>query len=172
MVLCWLMQSEWGVMVWWLPHAFSTPYSLHQFVALQFILVRAPPTLRCLKNWVLWLQASCAVTYLDTVIIHSDTWVEHVQWAAVILECLDPQISQRCVWLYEGRYGIWNTTWEVGRCIHRWTKLQQLHPARAPRPKRRLGSSWGKLETPATAYQLLDWPHLEGCTRSGPVDAG
>lgn len=108
------------------------------------------------QNWVLWLQAACAVTYLDTVIIHSDTWVEHVRWAAVILECLDPQLSQRSVWLYEGRYGIWNTTWEVGRCIHRWTKLQQLHPAHAPRPKRRLGSSWGKLVTPATAYQLLD----------------
>lgn len=37
---------------------------------------------------VLCPNAAYVATYLDDVIIHSDTWVEHVQWVAAVLESL------------------------------------------------------------------------------------
>ncbi len=41
------------------------------------------------------------------------------------------------------RYGIWASTWVMGRCVPKLTRRLQLRPAQVPRPKRRWDSSWG-----------------------------
>lgn len=61
---------------------FCTPYNLHQFVTLP------PATFQYLTERVLRPHAAYADTYLDNVINHSDTWAEHVQRVAVVLESL------------------------------------------------------------------------------------
>lgn len=68
--------------------AFSTPYGLYQFITLPFGLFRAPATFQRLMDRVLRQHAASAAAYLDDVIIHSDTWAEHVQRVAAVLESL------------------------------------------------------------------------------------
>ena len=68
--------------------AFPTPYGLYQFVTLPFGLFGAPATFQRLMDRVLRPHAAFAAAYLDDVIIHSDTWAEHVQRVAAVLESL------------------------------------------------------------------------------------
>ena len=68
--------------------AFSTPYGLDQFVTLPFGLFWAPATFQRLMDRVLRPHATYAAAYLDDVIIHSDTWAEHVRQMAAVLESL------------------------------------------------------------------------------------
>ncbi|XP_026003826.1 uncharacterized protein LOC113009615 [Astatotilapia calliptera] len=68
--------------------AFSTPYGLYQFVTLPFGLFGAPATFQRLMDRVLRPHAAYAAAYLDDVIIHSDTWAEHVLRVAAVLESL------------------------------------------------------------------------------------
>lgn len=58
--------------------SFSILYGLYQFVTLLFSLFGAPATFQCLMDRVLHLHTAYAAIYLDDVIIHSDTWAEHV----------------------------------------------------------------------------------------------
>lgn len=59
--------------------AFSTLYGLYQFDTLPFALLRGPATFQRLMDRVLCPQATYAAPYLDDVIIHSDTWAEHMK---------------------------------------------------------------------------------------------
>ena len=68
--------------------AFSTPYGLYQFVTLPFGLFGAPATFQRLMDRVLHQHAAYAAAYLDDVIIHSDTWAEHVRQVAAVLGSL------------------------------------------------------------------------------------
>lgn len=42
----------------------------------------------------------------------------------------------RSVWLDGGRYSIYDTSCEAGRCGHRWSKWRPSHRARVPRQKK------------------------------------
>ena len=68
--------------------AFSTPYGLYQYVTLPFRLFGAPTTFQRLMNRVWRPHAAYSATYLDDVIIHSNSWAEHVQQVAAVLESL------------------------------------------------------------------------------------
>ena len=68
--------------------AFSTLYGLYQFVTLPFGLFGAPATFQRLMDRVLRPHAAYAAAYLDDVIIHSDSWAEHVRQVAAVLESL------------------------------------------------------------------------------------
>ena len=68
--------------------AFSTPYGLYQFVTLPFGLFGAPATFQRLMDRVLRPHAAYAAAYLDDMIIHSDSWAEHVRQVAAVLESL------------------------------------------------------------------------------------
>ena len=68
--------------------AFSTPYGLYQFVTLPFGLFGAPATFQRLMDRVLRPHAAYAAAYIDDVVIHSDSWAEHVRRVAAVLESL------------------------------------------------------------------------------------
>lgn len=68
--------------------AFSTFVCFLPVRYTSFWLVWAPATYQLLMDWVLRLHAAYAAAYLDDVIIYSDTWAEHVQWVAMVLESL------------------------------------------------------------------------------------
>ena len=68
--------------------AFSTPNGLYQFVTLPFGLFGAPATFQRHMDRVLRPHAAYVAVYLDDVIIHSDTWAEHVQQVAAVLGSL------------------------------------------------------------------------------------
>ena len=68
--------------------AFSTPYGLYQFKTMPFGLFGAPATFQRLMDRVLRPHAEYAAAYLDDVIIHSDTWPQHLRRVAAVLESL------------------------------------------------------------------------------------
>ncbi|KAK5854605.1 hypothetical protein PBY51_004785 [Eleginops maclovinus] len=68
--------------------AFSTPYGLYQFVTLPFGLFGAPATFQRLMDRVLRPHSAYAAAYLDDVIIHSETWGQHMQQVGAVLESL------------------------------------------------------------------------------------
>ncbi|KAG7485602.1 hypothetical protein JOB18_014053 [Solea senegalensis] len=68
--------------------AFSTPYGLYQFVTLPFGLFGAPATFQRLMDRVLRPHSAYAAAYLDDVIIHSETWEQHMQQVGAVLESL------------------------------------------------------------------------------------
>ncbi len=55
----------------------------------------------------------------------------------------DSRQTRGSVQLGGWRYGIWASTWVMGRCVPKLTRRLQLRPARVPRPKRRWDSSRG-----------------------------
>lgn len=68
-------------------------------------------------------HSAYAATYLDDIIIHSATGAEHVQRVDSVLESLRKVgLSRRSVWLDGGRYSIWGTSCQVGRCALRQGK--------------------------------------------------
>nr|XP_010769589.1 PREDICTED: uncharacterized protein LOC104945589 [Notothenia coriiceps] len=68
--------------------AFSTPYGLYQFITLPFGLFGAPATFQRLMDRVLRPHSAYAAAYLDDVIIHSETWEQHMQQVGAVLESL------------------------------------------------------------------------------------
>ena len=68
--------------------AFSAPDGLYQFHTLPFGLFGAPATFQCLMDRVLSPHAAFAVAYLDDVIIHSNSWAQHVRHVGAVLESL------------------------------------------------------------------------------------
>ena len=68
--------------------AFSAPDGLYQFRNLPFGLFGAPATFQCLMDRVLHLHAAFAAAYLDDVIIHSNSWAQHVRHVGTVLESL------------------------------------------------------------------------------------
>ena len=68
--------------------AFSTPYGLYQFRTLPFGLFGAPATFQRLMDRVLRPHAAYAAAYLDDVIIHSNSWAEHMQQVGAVLSSL------------------------------------------------------------------------------------
>ena len=92
---------------------FSTLYGLYQFNTLPFVF-GAPATFQRLMDQVLRPHAEYAAAYLDDVIIHSDTWQQHIQRVVASVRVTEggrgswpTQIGVR---LDGGRYSIWGTT--------------------------------------------------------------
>ena len=59
--------------------AFITPFGKYEFTTMPFGLMGAPSTFQRLMDKVLEDVHQFAAAYLDDVIIHSDTWEQHVQ---------------------------------------------------------------------------------------------
>ena len=68
--------------------SFSAPDGLYQFWTLPFGLFGAPATFQHLMDRVLRPYAAFAAAYVDDVIIHSDSWAQHLRHVAVVLESL------------------------------------------------------------------------------------
>ena len=68
--------------------AFSAPDGLYQFRTLPFGLFGAPAMFQRLMDRVLRPHAAFAAAYLDDVIIHSDSWAQHLRHVAAVLESL------------------------------------------------------------------------------------
>ena len=68
--------------------AFSAPDGLYQFRTLLFGLFGAPATFQCLMDRVLRPHAAFAAAYLDDVIIHSNSWAQHMRHVGAVLESL------------------------------------------------------------------------------------
>jgi len=68
--------------------SFSTPYGLYQIRTLPFGLFGAPATFQRLMDRVLRPHTAYAAAYLDDVIIHSDSWAEHVRQVGAVLGSL------------------------------------------------------------------------------------
>ena len=67
--------------------AFSILYGLYQFVALPLGLFRAQATFQRLMDRALWSHSAYAASYLDNIIIHSETW-DQQQHVGAVLESL------------------------------------------------------------------------------------
>lgn len=67
--------------------AFVTPSGLFSYTFMGFGLHNAPATYQRLMNRVVNGLAGCAV-YLDDVILHSDTWEEHMARIRALFDCL------------------------------------------------------------------------------------
>ncbi len=119
--------------------AFTTPFGLHQFVTLPFDLFGAPATFQRLMDKVLRPQSAYAAAYLDDIIIHSNDWQRHMEHLRTVLRALRvaglTANPRKCAIVW--RYGIWASTWVMGRCVPKLTRQLQLGPAQVPRPKRR-----------------------------------
>ena len=68
--------------------AFSAPDGLYQFRTLPFGLFGAPATFQRLMDRVLRPHAAFAAAYLDDVIIHSNSWAQHMRHVGAVLESL------------------------------------------------------------------------------------
>ena len=68
--------------------AFITPFRLYQFTRMPFGFSGAPGTFQRLMDRVLRGHEEYAAAYLDDVIIHSETWEDHVQHVTSVLEGL------------------------------------------------------------------------------------
>ena len=66
--------------------AFVTPYGLFQFKVMPFGLQGAPATLQRLMDRVITGLSDFSATYLDDVIIFSQTWEEHLKHVRATLE--------------------------------------------------------------------------------------
>ena len=66
--------------------AFSAPDGLYQFRTFLFGLFGAPATFQRLMDRVLRPHAAFAAAYLDDVIIHSNSWAQHMRHVGAVLE--------------------------------------------------------------------------------------
>ncbi len=119
--------------------AFTLPFGLHQFVTLPFGLFGAPATFQRLMDKVLRSHSVYAAAYLDDIIIHSNDWQRHMEHVRTVLRALMvaglTANPRKCAIVW--RYGIWASTWVMGRCVPKLTRQLQLRPDQVPRPKRR-----------------------------------
>ncbi len=106
----------------------------------QFGLFGAPATFQRLMDKVLRPHSAYAAAYLDDIIIHSNDWQRHMEHLHAVLRSLRVAgltATRGSVQLGGWRYGIWASTWVMGRCVPKLTRRLQLRPAQVPRPKRR-----------------------------------
>ena len=68
--------------------AFITPFGKYEFTTMPFGLMGAPSTFQRLMDKVLEDVHQFAAAYLDDVIIHSDTWEQHVQHLTYVFQNL------------------------------------------------------------------------------------
>lgn len=94
-------------------------------------------------DWVLPPHAAYAAAYLNDVIIHSDTWAEHMQLVAAVLESLSQagfrtNLKKCAVGLKEVQY----LGYHLGGAQVPADQKQPSHPAWIPRPKERSWDVW------------------------------
>ena len=68
--------------------AFVTPFGLYQFTRMPFGLSGAPGTFQRLMDKVLRGHHEYAAAYLDDIIIHSESWEDHIKHITVVLNSL------------------------------------------------------------------------------------
>ena len=68
--------------------AFTTPFGLYEFNVMPFGLHTAPATFQRLMNWVLKKCRGFAQSYIDDVVVYSNSWEEHLQHLREVLCCL------------------------------------------------------------------------------------
>ena len=68
--------------------AFSTPYGLFEFMVMPFGLHNAPATFRRMMNEVLRDCSAFSRSYIDDVVVFSQTWEEHLVHLRAVLTCL------------------------------------------------------------------------------------
>ena len=68
--------------------AFATPFGLFQFNVMPFGLQGAPATFQRLMDRVTRGMEEFAAAYLDDLVIHCDTWEEHLSHVRLVLQCL------------------------------------------------------------------------------------
>ena len=68
--------------------AFTTPFGLFQFKVMPFGLQGAPATFQRMMDRLLWDVPEFAAAYLDDLVIHSNTWKDHLQHIQLIFQKL------------------------------------------------------------------------------------
>ena len=69
--------------------AFSTPWSLYEWVRIPYGLTNAPPCFQRFMNDCLYnLRDKICVAYLDDILIYGKTWKEHEENLKTVLRCL------------------------------------------------------------------------------------
>ena len=68
--------------------AFVTPYGKYEFISMLFGLISAPSTFQRLMDEVLSGLHEFAVAYLDDILIHSQTWEQHLEHLNMVFEKL------------------------------------------------------------------------------------
>ena len=68
--------------------AFCTPWGNYQFTVMPFGLRNAPATFQCMMDQVLDGMLEFAGTYIDDIIIYSQSWEDHMTHVALVLEQL------------------------------------------------------------------------------------
>ncbi len=115
--------------------AFTMPFGLHQFIMLPFGLFGAPTTFQRLKDKILRLHSAYTAANLD-IIIYSNDWQQHMEHLRAILRSLRVMRTRGSVQLGGWRYGIWVSTWNMGRCIPKLIRQRRLRPAQVPKAKK------------------------------------
>ena len=156
--------------------AFSTPDGLYQFQTLPFGLFVATATFQRLMDRVLRPHAAFAAAYLDDVIIHSDSWAQHLRHVAAVLKSLRQAgltaNPKKCT---IGREEVRYLGYHLGRGQVRSLVDKTAAIATCPRTKtkkevrrflglagyyRRFIAAFAELTSPLTVSWLkLIWPH-------------
>ena len=68
--------------------AFVTPYGKYEFITMPFGLISAPSTFQRLMDELLSGLHEFAVAYLDDILIHSQTWEQHLEHLNIVFEKL------------------------------------------------------------------------------------
>lgn len=88
-------------------------------------------------------HAAYATAYLDDT-VYRNNWQRHMQHLRAVLRSLSwagLTRTQRSAWMDGWMYGIWSSTWVMGRCIPKLIRPQRLQPAQDPR-KTVFGAGW------------------------------
>ena len=67
--------------------AFTTPYGLFEFTVMPFGLHNAPATFQRMMNKVLRDCSAFSKSYIDDVVVFSQTWEEHLQPLRAVFTC-------------------------------------------------------------------------------------
>ena len=68
--------------------AFVTPYGKYEFITMPFGLISAPSIVQRLMDEILSGLHEFAVAYLDDILIHSQTWEQHLEHLNMVFEKL------------------------------------------------------------------------------------
>ncbi len=150
--------------------AFTTPFGLHQFVTLPVRLFGDSGHFQRLMDKVLRPHSAYAAAYLDDIIIHSNDWQRHYGtiYARSWGRCGRPgsrhKPAEVCNWAGRG-YGIWASTWVMGRCVPKLTRRRQLRPCPSPKTKKEvrqflgLAGYYRRLSLIFRTSPAADWSH-------------
>ena len=136
---------------------FSAPDGLYQFRTLSFGLFGAPAMFQRLMDRVLHPHAAFTAAYLDDVIIHSDSWAQHLRYVAAVLQTLRQAgltaNPRKCT---IGRAEVRYLGYHLGRGKVRPLVYKTAAVATCPRPKTKKRGKEG----------FWDWPDItEGLSR-------